>query len=75
MPDWPGAMTLATAAMYCDMSKAEFLRQVSAGVFPQPFQLGRSLHWSRAQLDKSIAVLFGDIEEDWRVGTPFERKY
>lgn len=34
-PDWPRLMRRRTAALYCDMTEAEFEREVSSGRFPQ----------------------------------------
>lgn len=57
----PAAMKRATAARYCELSEAEFEREVAAGRLPQPFKVGRNDHWSRAQLDKALLVLAGEI--------------
>lgn len=58
----PAAMIRRTAARYCELSEAEFDREVAAGRLPQPFRVGRSNHWSRAQLDKALLVLAGEVE-------------
>lgn len=62
IPHWPAAMTRAKAAAYVDLSVAEFEREVAAGRLPRPMsQLGRQPHWSRAQLDRALAVLAGEV--------------
>lgn len=73
LPDWPAMMRKSMAAQYVDMSPNQFQRYVDQGIFPQPVQLGNGLRWHRKRMDEAIGQLFGDIEEDWRVGTPFER--
>lgn len=64
----PAAMVRRRAAAYCDLSEAEFDREVAAGRLPQPFRVGRSNHWSRQQLDKALAVLAGEGGEEVVVG-------
>ena len=61
VPHWPAAMKRGTAARYCELSEAEFERQVAAGTLPAPFKLGKHEHWSRAQLDKALLVLAGEV--------------
>lgn len=58
------------AAQYCDLSVAAFEREVASGSLPGPIQVGKHERWSKIQLDKSLAILAGDIEEDWRKGSP-----
>jgi excisionase family DNA binding protein len=69
LPDWPGAMRLRLAAAYCDLSLAEFEREVAAGVLPAPIPLGRGKRWSRRALDSAVAALYGE-ELHWRDGSP-----
>ena len=57
----PAAMTRAKASAYCDLSVAEFEREVAVGRLPAPFKVGRNDHWSRAQLDKALLVLAGEV--------------
>ena len=61
----PAMMKLKTAAEYVDMSVAAFEREVAAGRFPQPVMLGKREHWYRNAIDRSLAVLAGDIEPEW----------
>lgn len=68
-PDWPGAMRRETAAMYCDMTPAQFIREVDSNGMPQPFKLGGKEMWSRVTIDKRLAELAGDIEPDWRAAS------
>lgn len=57
---WPAAMRRSVAALYCDLSEAAFEREVAAGRLPAPIELGRGDRWSRAQLDRALAVLAGE---------------
>jgi hypothetical protein len=57
----PAALTRAKASAYCDLSVAEFEREVAAGRLPAPFKVGRKDHRSRAQLDKALLVLAGEV--------------
>lgn len=66
IPDWPRMMRRATAAAYCDMSAAEFEREVTAGRLPLPVRLGNSEHWSRAAVDEALDRLTGDNAPNWR---------
>lgn len=66
IPDWPRMMRRATAAAYCDMSAAEFEREVTAGRLPLPVRLGNSEHWSRAAVDEALDRLTGDNAPSWR---------
>lgn len=70
LPHWPAAMRRQKAAAYCDLSVPEFEREVAAGRLPSPVQLGRHEHWSKAQLDKALAIIAGEIDDDWRRGSP-----
>jgi len=70
MPHWPAMMRRNLAASYCDLSVAEFEREVLSGTLPAPVMLGSREHWSKAKLDKALAVLAGDEQKDWRLGSP-----
>lgn len=70
MPHWPAMMRQALAARYCDLSVAEFERQVAAGRLPCPLSIGSVERWSKGQLDKALAAIAGDIDDDWRSGSP-----
>jgi len=56
----PAAMRRATAARFCELSVAEFERQVAAGRLPGPIFLGKHERWCRAQLEKALLVLAGE---------------
>lgn len=56
---WPGMMKRRTAAEYCDMSEATFIREVLAGRLPIGVMLGGREHWSKDALDKTFAQLSG----------------
>lgn len=70
MPSWPLLMRRQLAALYCDLSVSEFEREVAEGRLPMPLLVGNHEHWSKAQIDKQVAILLGEVEEDWRVGSP-----
>ncbi len=36
------------------------MREVANGTIPHPFELGRSPHWSKSQIDRTIEQLTGD---------------
>ena len=61
IPDWPSAMRRTKAALYCDLSESEFEREVAAGNLPAPFNIGRREHWSKAQLDKALLIMAGEV--------------
>lgn len=65
-PDWPRMMRRSTAAAYCDLTGAEFEREVAAGRLPMPTRLGSDDHWSRVALDEALERLAGDRQPDWR---------
>lgn len=66
IPDWPRMLRKSTAAAYCDLSSAEFDREVIAGRLPMPVMLGNSEHWSRTALDERLSALSGEGGADWR---------
>lgn len=66
LPHWPRMMKRATAAAFCDLSEAEFEREVAAGRLPMPVKLGNTDHWSHQHLDDAIQRLSGAVANDWR---------
>lgn len=64
----PRMMTRARAAHYCDLSEAEFQREVDSGMLPGPVMLGKKPHWSRKELDAHLDKLEGGAG-DWRAGS------
>ena len=70
IPDWPRMMRRATAAAYCDLTAAEFEREVAKGRLPTPIKLGDREHWCRIALDEYLGRLAGDPTSDWRKGQP-----
>lgn len=70
----PRMMTRVRAAHYCDLSEAEFEREVAAGRLPPPIVLGKKPHWSRKDLDLFIDRLAGGDAPDWRASSSFYRK-
>lgn len=70
---WPAMMRRKTAAEFCDLSEAAFMREVAAGRLPPPAMLGGTEHWRTEALNKALAVLCGEREDDveaefWRRG-------
>ena len=66
LPAWPRMMKRATAAAFCDLSEAEFDREVAAGRLPIPVKLGRADHWSHQHLVDALAKIEGAVANDWR---------
>lgn len=66
IPTWPRMMKRATAAAYCDLTAAEFEREVASGRLPLPIMLGSSEHWSSVAIDEHLNRLTGDSRPDWR---------
>lgn len=64
-PHWPAMMRRTLAARYCDLSAAEFEREVNEGRLPLPIVLGGSERWSRRKLDEALELLDGGAD-DWR---------
>ncbi len=65
LPHWPGMMRRALAARYCDLTVAEFEREVVAGRLPMPVRLGNNEHWSKARMDEALERISG-AAQDWR---------
>jgi hypothetical protein len=68
-PDWPRIMRRETAAMYCDLTPAQFEREVADARMPMPFKLAGKEMWSRAAIDEMVNRLSGDGVPDWRVNS------
>lgn len=68
-PYWPRMMRRITAARYCDLTAAEFEREVASGRLPAPIRLGNSEHWDRQALDEELNRLTGHAR-DWRSEQP-----
>lgn len=66
LPHWPGMMKRGLAARYCDLSVAEFEREIVEGRLPLPVKLGNSEHWSKARLDEALDRIAGASANDWR---------
>ena len=62
---WPAAMRLKSAASYCELSVADFEREISAGRLPMPVKLGSHEHWSKAKIDEALERIAGS-SHDWR---------
>lgn len=65
-PGWPRMMRRRTAALYCDLTAADFEREVVAGRLPQPILLGGSEHWDCLAIDDHLNRLVGDTKPNWR---------
>lgn len=69
----PRMMTRQRASHYCDLSEAEFEREVAAGRLPMPVKLGNRDHWSRRGLDDALDKLDNGEVADWRATSSFYR--
>lgn len=61
---WPALMLKRTAAEYCDMAEAAFLREIAAGRFPAGVMVGGRERWRKDALDAAIARLGGSNPQD-----------
>lgn len=66
----PRMMTRTRAAAYCDLTVAEFEREVLDGRLPMPVKLGSKDHWSRVALDEHLSRIAGEQSGDWRQKQP-----
>lgn len=74
MTPWPAMMRREKAAQYCDLSVAEFEREVVRGNLPAPAKLGRKDHWHKESLDRALARIAGLADTpDYRA--ELERRY
>lgn len=73
LPHWPGMMRRQLAAQYCDLSVAEFEREINAGRLPMPVRLGNHNHWAKKKLDEALDLLTGDNAE-WLKDSPLWKK-
>lgn len=70
----PRMMTKPRAAHWCDLSTAEFEREVAAGNLPGAIMLGNKPLWSRKDLDEWLDKLASGEAADWRATSNFYRK-
>lgn len=63
-PDWPALMTETLAAVYVCRSVASVRKLREAGEFPQRARVGGSLLYRRADLDRWIATLPTEGEQE-----------
>jgi len=68
-PYWPRMMKLKTAAQYCDLAPADFMREVATARLPSPIKLGGTDHWDREAIDADLSRLSG-AATDWRKECP-----
>ena len=62
-------MRRGRAAQYCDLTSADFEREIAAGRLPTPVMLGGEEHWCRITLDEHLDRLAGRGDgDDWRKG-------
>jgi hypothetical protein len=59
---WPGIMSRATAAAYCDLTVHGFDEWVRKGRLPQP--IPGTKRWSRSQIERFIDLLVGGSVDD-----------
>ncbi|SLK04037.1 hypothetical protein [Novosphingobium mathurense] len=64
MTRWPALMKRKTAAEYCDLSEQAFLREVASGRLPPAVLFGGRDHWHKEALDRALALLCGEREDD-----------
>jgi hypothetical protein len=57
-------MKLSTAAAYCDMTQAEFLKAVASGELPQPVLLNDKERWRMTDIER----IFDAPEDVWQKG-------
>lgn len=69
LPGWPRMMKRVTAARYCDLTAAEFEREVAIGRLPAPVKLGNNEHWDRLAIDEDLNRI-GGRTKDWRDEQP-----
>jgi hypothetical protein len=69
IPDWPAMMSRTTAARYCDMSPAEFEREIVAARLPVPCKRGDGERWARRDIDEAIERMRSGSVPDWRAGS------
>lgn len=65
----PRMMARQRAAHYCDLSEAEFEREVASGTLPSAIMLGKKPHWNRKDLDEYLDRLARSEGADWRAGS------
>lgn len=66
LPHWPGMMRRSLAAQYCDLTVAEFEREIANGRLPVPVMLGNNEHWSKSRMDEALERIAGGSANDWR---------
>ena len=67
----PRAQRAACAAAYAGYgSEAAFLRDVAAGIMPQPFEIGGANVWHTHDLDEAVDAVKagGTVMGNWRKG-------
>lgn len=65
LPHWPAMMRRQLAARYCDLSVADFLREVEQGRLPDSVATAGGERWNRRAIDAALDRIAGG-EEDWR---------
>ena len=66
---WPGLMTRATAASYCNMTENSFANHVAAGRMPASVLFGNDRRWKKVDIDRIIDPQTDTIEPDWRAAS------
>lgn len=71
LPNWPLVMRRSRAAAFCDLSAAQFEREVMVGRLPQPMMLGGTPHWHREAIREALDLMAGrGGVPDWRKEQP-----
>ena len=64
LPHWPGAMNRRTAASYCDMTPAQFEREVAENRMPLPTMTAAGERWLKVAIDAALWSLNGGPNGD-----------
>ncbi len=62
---WPRMMKRKTAARYCDLAEAAFVREVMSGKLPGAVIFGGHEHWDRIAIDKALDAISGNRLSSW----------
>ena len=59
-------MRRSLAASYCDLTVAEFEREIAGGRLPTPVKLGNHEHWNKTSMDEALERITNGAANDWR---------
>lgn len=72
---WPGMMQRKTAAAYCDLSVPSFEKEITAGRLPAGVMFGGREHWLKESLDKALARIAGQVDDDDEISKVLGERY